>query len=51
MRATDLVLDALDRVPIAGFDPDAILRLAMSGPNPADNLGSLARSLSNRRTA
>jgi uncharacterized protein len=39
MRATDLVLDALDRVPAAGLDPQAILRRAMPRPNPAENVG------------
>jgi uncharacterized protein len=51
MRATDLVLDALDRVPTAGFDQEAILRLAVPRPSPADNFGSQGRSMSNRRTA
>jgi uncharacterized protein len=49
MRATDLVLDALDQVPAAGFEPGAILRMAM--PKPADNVGSERQSMSNRRTA
>jgi uncharacterized protein len=51
MRATDLVLDALDRVPAAGFDPGAIRRLAAPGPQPADRIGATGRSTSHRRTA
>jgi uncharacterized protein len=39
MRATDLVLDALDRVPAAGLDPEAILRRAMLRPSPAEKVG------------
>jgi uncharacterized protein len=51
MRATDLVLDVLERVPAAGFDPEAILRLAMPTADPADDLGPQGRSIPNRRTA
>jgi len=39
MRATDLVLDALDRVPAAGFGPEATRRRALPGPNPAEKVG------------
>jgi len=38
MRATDLVLDALERLPAAGFDPEAIRRRAGPRPNPAEDL-------------
>jgi uncharacterized protein len=51
MRATDLVLDALDQVPLAGFDPEAIMRLAMSSPDLADGADRPGRSMSKRRTA
>jgi uncharacterized protein len=39
MRATDLVLDALERMPAAGFDPEAIRRRAGPRPSPAEDLG------------
>ncbi len=51
MRATDLVLDCLDRVPAADFDPEAMLRRLMPQPDPGDDFGSQGRSMSNRRTA
>ena len=43
MRATDLVLDALDRVPVDGFDPATIGRWVMpdgeSGPAESAGIG------------
>ncbi len=39
MRATDLVLDALERVPAGGLDPATIPRAAMPGPGPAESAG------------
>jgi uncharacterized protein len=36
MRATDLVLDALERVPPAGFDPETIRDLFAPRPDPAE---------------
>jgi uncharacterized protein len=39
MRATDLVLDALERVPKAGLGSQSILRRTMPGPNPAEHVG------------
>jgi uncharacterized protein len=38
MRATDLVLDALERVPAGGFDTEAVLHLAV--PRPAGKIRS-----------
>ncbi len=39
MRATDLVLDALERVSEAGLGPQAIPGRGMPGPNPVENVG------------
>ena len=39
MRATDLVLDALERVPAGELDPATIPRAAMPGPGPAESAG------------
>ncbi len=39
MQATDLVLDALERVPPGGFDPAAIPRTAMPGPGRPESAG------------
>jgi uncharacterized protein len=50
MRATDLVLAALDRVPPKDFDPQ-IQHPAMPEAEPADGVGLLGRPMSNRRTA
>jgi uncharacterized protein len=49
MRATDLVLDALEKVSAAGFDPQS-LHLAMAAANPADGGGLSWERLSNRGT-
>jgi uncharacterized protein len=39
MRATDLVLAALDRVPAAGLDSETIVRRAEPRPDPVENRG------------
>jgi uncharacterized protein len=51
MRATDLVLDALDRMPPAGPAPQAILRRAMPGPNPAGMSACTDDPMTKRRMA
>ena len=51
MRATDLVLDCLDRVPAADFEPEAMLHRVMPQPGSGGECGLQGRSMSNWRTA